>query len=301
MAPAAPKKSGALASLAPVTAGAATVAFVMYPVDVCRALVMANPGVGAGAAISGFLNTHGVAGFAKQGMLAELSRGTFSRLVKFWMQPIAHEAAFGMKQKDGTPITKGLAGMLATVPEVLTISPLENIKLAEQLDKDKRFNGMGSVASHLYKTRGSAGLYIGYSGMQMRQALWTGGFFASCDVITGAAQSVLGKGIFSDVVGGFGAGMFGVALNCWTDVTRTIIQKEAIANTFDPKAPVMTWANNLNPVEFVAKAGQIASERGFMSGLYAGVHVKALHLGGSGALLAVLMPRFKTWFGVESS
>mmetsp|Transcript_6335 Transcript_6335/g.15688 ORF Transcript_6335/g.15688 Transcript_6335/m.15688 type:complete len:300 (-) Transcript_6335:1139-2038(-) len=295
------KKSGALATLAPVTAGAATVAVTMYPVDVCRALVMSNPGVGAGEAISGFLKTHGVAGFAKQGMVAELTRGTFSRLVKFWVQPIAHENVFGMKQKDGNPLTKGLAGMLATVPEVVIISPIENIKLAEQLDKEKKFNGMGSVASHLYKTRGTAGLYIGYAGMQMRQALWTGGFFASCDVFAGAAQGVFGKGLLSDVCGGFGAGMFGVALNCWCDVTRTIIQKDAIAATFDPKGAVTTWGDNLSVPAFVGKAGQIASERGFMSGLYAGVHVKAVHLGGSGALLAVLMPRFKTWFGVESS
>lgn len=99
-------------------------------------------GVGAGEAISGFLKTHGVAGFAKQGMVAELTRGTFSRLVKFWVQPIAHENVFGMKQKDGNPLTKGLAGMLATVPEVVIISPIENIKLAEQLDKEKKFNGI---------------------------------------------------------------------------------------------------------------------------------------------------------------
>lgn len=45
----------------------------------------------------------------------------------------------------------------------------------------------------------------------------------------------------------------------------------------------------------------LPAEKGFMNGLYAGVHVKAVHLGGSGALLAVLMPRFKTWFGVENA
>lgn len=67
-----------------------------------------------------------------------------------------------MKQKDGNPFTKGLSGVLATIPEVLVISPLENIKLAEQLDKEKKFNGMASVAKHLQTTRGSAGFYIGY-------------------------------------------------------------------------------------------------------------------------------------------
>jgi len=36
--------------------------------------------------------------------------------------------------------------------------------------------------------------------------------------------------------------------------------------------------------------------KGF-TGLYSGVGPKMVHLGGSGAILAVLMPRFKTmWF-----
>ena len=52
--------------------------------------------------------------------------------------------------------------------------------------------------------------------------------------------------------------MFGVALNCWCDVTRTIIQKDAIAATFDPKGAVTTWGDNLSVPAFVGKAGQIA-------------------------------------------
>lgn len=105
--------------------------------------ILAPPGTSAGEAIGGFIKTNGMAGFVQKGMLAELTRGTFSRLVKFWVQPIAHEKVFGKKQKDGNPLTKALAGVLATVPEVLVISPLENIKLAEQLDKEKRFTGRG--------------------------------------------------------------------------------------------------------------------------------------------------------------
>ena len=34
-----------------------------------------------------------------------------------------------------------------------------------------------------------------------------------------------------------------------------------------------------------------------IGGLYAGVGVKMVHLGGSGAILAVLVPRFKTMWG----
>lgn len=61
--------------------------------------------------------------------------------------------------------------------------------------------------------------------------------------------------------GGFGAGMFGVVLNCWCDVTRTIIQKEAIQATFDPASKRVTWAENLNVFSFFAKAGQIAGRK----------------------------------------
>lgn len=96
------------------------------------------------------------------------------------------------------------------------------------------------------------------------------------------------------------SGMFGTMLNCWCDVTRTIIQKEQIANTFDPKKPKVTWADNFNAVGFVRQAAQISAEKGFMNGLYAGVHVKAVHLGGGGALLAFFMPRFKALFGVAN-
>lgn len=273
----------------------------MYPADVCRALVMSSPGTGAKEAVGGFIKNHGLAGFAKQGMVAEITRGTLSRAVKFFFHPIAHEAIFSKKVKDGNPFSKGIAGVFATIPEVLAISPIENIKLAEQLDKDKKFNGMGSVITHINKTRGFSGFYIGFSGMQMRQGLWTGGFFGICDWASACAAGVMGKGVGADIVGGFLAGMFGVGLNCWCDVTRTVIQKEAIQATFTHPEPSAGggWGANMNLPAFIAKAGEIAGKQGVMNGLYAGVHVKAVHLGGSGALLAVLMPRFKSMFGCE--
>ena len=51
---------------------------------------------------------------------------------------------------------------------------------------------------------------------------------------------------------------------------------------------------------FLAKAGEIAGQRGVINGLCAGFNVKAVYLGGSGALLAVLVPRTKTLFGVAN-
>jgi len=295
------KKQSAFAALPPVATAAVITATVMYPIDVVRALVMANPGVGPSEAVGGFIKNHGVAGFVKQGLGAEMLNRTVSRIIKFWMQPVCHQVAFGKSQKDGNAVTKGTAGILASVPEVICISPFENIKLAEQLDKDKKFKGMPSVVSHLVKTRGVSGLYIGYIGMQMRQALWTGGFFLSLDVFKGASTSVLGPGAMTDVAAGFGAGVFGTVLNCWTDVTRTVIQKEAVAATFDPSIPRPSALTYANPVTFISKAAEISAERGFIGGLYAGFGVKAIYLGGSGALLALLVPRCKTLFGVESN
>ncbi len=73
-----------MATLPPVTAAAAVVAAVMYPVDVVRALVMASPGLSPGQALSGFIQTHGYIGFLKQGLAAEMCRGTFSRMIKFY-------------------------------------------------------------------------------------------------------------------------------------------------------------------------------------------------------------------------
>lgn len=68
--------------------------------------------------------------------------------------------------------------------------------------------GMSSVAKHLQTTRGPAGFFIGWSGMQVRQGLWTGGFFGTCDVFNGIAQGAFGKGLASDVCGRGGATFF---------------------------------------------------------------------------------------------
>merc|ERR1711988_1900885 len=165
MATAGKRKSTAIDTLPPVCAGAFVTSIVMYPVDVVRAICMANPGTGAGAALSGFLKAHGVMGFVKQGLVAEVTRATISRGVKFFMFPIVHTGVYGVPDTKGTPISKGIAGGLATIPEVIAISPLENIKLAAQLDKEGKFKGSMDIMRHLVKSRGPiGGLYIGYLG-----------------------------------------------------------------------------------------------------------------------------------------
>lgn len=299
MANAGKRKSTALDTLPPVCGAAFVTSIVMYPVDVVRAICMSNPGTGAGAALSGFLQAHGVMGFVKQGLVAEVTRATISRGVKFFMFPICHNGLFGKPETQGNPLTKGLAGAVATIPEVIAISPLENIKLAAQLDKDGRFKGSMDVASHIMKTRGFNGLMTGYAGMQVRQCLWTGGFFMTLDLYKGIVMPVTGKGVVGDVVSGFVAGATGVALNCWTDVCRSIIQKQALADTFDASIPRPSALSPYNPGPFFGEAAKLYASKGF-GGLYAGVGPKMVHLGGGGAILAVLMPRFKTmWFDMN--
>ena len=300
------KEPSAMDTLPPVTAAAMTVALSMYPVDIMRALVMSQAsGQKAGVVelASNFYKTHGASGFIKQGLGAEMMRATMSRVIKFWLQPVTHKAIFGKKQSEGTSISKGIAGAAATLPEVLAISPFENVKLAQQLDKEKRFKGTGDVFSHLYRTRGLPGLYIGYFGMQIRQMLWTGGYFFSLDVFKKPSQNLCGKGtVAADTLAGFGAGVFGTVLNCWTDVVRTGIQKQAVAETFNtailrPTFGPAYMASGVTAV--VGTAASIYANRG-IAGLYAGFLVKSVYLGVSGALLAILMPRFKAWYGVGS-
>merc|ERR1740121_1708396 len=212
------------------------------------------------------------------------------------MFPVCHKALYGVPETKGTPVTKGLAGAAATVPEVFAISPLENIKLAAQLDKEGKFSGSADIAKHILKTRGFSGLMIGYAGMQVRQCLWTGGFFLTLDVYKGGIASVVSNKLAQDVLSGFAAGATGTALNCWTDVCRSVVQKKALADTFDPAIPRPAMLEPLNPGPFFGTASDIMAQRG-LTGLYSGVGPKMVHLGGSGAILAVLMPRFKTmWF-----
>merc|ERR1719450_280045 len=290
------RKATTLDTLPPICAGAVVTSIAMYPVDVVRAICMANPGTGAGEALKGFLEAHGVMGFVKQGLVAEVTRASISRAIKFFMQPIVHKSLYGKPETQGTPVSKGLAGAIGTVPEVIAISPLENIKLAAQLDKEGKFKGSADITRHIIKTRGFGGLMTGYAGMQVRQMLWTGGFFLSLDVYKGAVSSVVENKLAGDVLAGFAAGATGTALNCWTDVCRSVVQKKALADTFDPAIPRPSMMEPLNPGPFFGTASEIMASKG-ITGLYSGVGPKMVHLGGSGAILAVLMPRFKSmWF-----
>jgi len=291
------RKAAATDTLPPTFAGAAVMSVVMYPVDVVRALCMSQPGLGAGDALKGFLQQHGMIGFVKQGMAVEVFRSSMARGIKFWVQPIARKALIDRGYANNN-ITTGLSGAMATFPEVLAISGMENIKLAQQLDKEKKFNGAVDVAKHLLKTRGFVGgMYCGYFGMQVRQILFTGGTFLTIDMIKdGLRSGGLANPMAVDVVAGFFSGVVGVSLNCWTDVVRSVIQKKQIAATFDPSIPRPHILEPINPMSFFAETGSLMKAKG-IGGLYAGVGPKMVHLGLGISILFVLMPRFKTmWF-----
>lgn len=279
-----------------------TVAAVMYPVDVVRALCMANPGMSAGTAFRSFVDAHGLKGFITQGLGAELARGGTARTIKFWAWEPAHQLLYGKAVKEGTPMSKGLAGALGTFPEVIAISPLENMKLCAQLDKEGKFKGSADIAKHLIRTRGVVGgLYIGYLGMQFRQCLFTGGSFGTMGFFSDKVrQAGISNKLVADILGGFGSGIVGVILNCWAEVARTGIQKQVVADTFKPEVKAPPVTDIVNPMVLARATAKIASEKGVIGGLYAGFGPKCVHLGGTMAIVAVLLPRLNdAWFALN--
>jgi hypothetical protein len=68
-------------TLAPLTCAAATTAFVMYPVDVVRALKMASAGGKEAFSLTGFIKSHGVKGLASQGAMAEIVKSRYLNLL----------------------------------------------------------------------------------------------------------------------------------------------------------------------------------------------------------------------------
>merc|ERR1712007_327037 len=128
-------------------------------------------------------------------------------------------------------------------------------------------------------------------------------FFLTLDPCKGVVKNNIGiTGAPGDAIAGFFAGAFGVAINCWTDVSRSVLQKKAVADTFNPEIPKPSALGNLNPLPFFRQAGEIYGAKGIM-GLYSGVGPKMVHLGGGGAIISALLPPLtKMWYdkqGIE--
>ena len=93
------------------------------------------------------------------------------RVVQFFMFPIIHEGFFGRPPSKGDTKTKLVAGVVATLPSSVAITPLENAKIALQLDHQKKFNNsMGKAVKHLLR-RGVLAPYMGCQGVFTRSAL----------------------------------------------------------------------------------------------------------------------------------
>lgn len=164
-----------LDTLPPIATACAITAVAMYPVDVARALKMASATGPVKYTMGEFVKTHGIKGTLSQGVAPEVARATWMRVLKFFFFPITHEAMWGKPTSKGTPLEKGLAGAIAVIPEVATITTLELAKIGLQLDKEKKYsNSAVALIKDVWKRGGFVGSMAGWQGVQARQMLWTG-------------------------------------------------------------------------------------------------------------------------------
>lgn len=195
---------------------------------------------------------------------------------------------WGVPTSKGTPLQKGTAGAVAVIPEVLTITTLELAKIGLQLDKDKKYsNSITKLVKDVYARNGLAGCMVGWQGVQLRQSLWTGTYFATLDYFKKSSDKIVSSFIpekpkragLVDFLAGFFAGVAGAMANTPVDVIRTNIQKAALGP--NPPAGPVAMAVSLGPL--IKLGSEIVAAKG-VAGLYAGFAFKALHMGGSGAV-----------------
>jgi solute carrier family 25 2-oxodicarboxylate transporter 21 len=271
----------------------------MYPVDVCRALSMASAGSGEKFSVTKYYSQHGLQGFVTKGVMPELVKSTVMRVSKFFFFPIMTETMYGKAPKDCNVIQKGLAGAAATVPEILMIAPLEVAKIGIQLDFENKYkNNSVHFLKDLYNARGISACWSGWAGMQWRQSFWTGTYFATLSSWKKAVEPpLMDVGVpvsIANLISGFLAGFFATFPNAPGDVVRSVVQKKLF---LDPTRP----AYGISPggvLEHITVAREIVAVQG-LKGLYSGIGFKAIHLGGSGALMAMLIPIFAKMTGIE--
>lgn len=286
---------GGASDTVPILVSSFLTAGIMYPVDLMRALSMSSPGTPVVTLFSNFHRDFGVKGFFTQGLVPEVSRATWMRGLKFSLYPVIHQAVFKKPVKEGTPKTKAAAAAITAVPEVWSIMPLEVAKITLTMDRANRFkNSMPKAMAHIFKERGLSGLFTGYPGIQYRQMSWGVAYFTSIGTFRKHVNNVLTNNLHmdpssnnykltSDLLSGFAAGVFGACFNTPGDTIRSVVQKRILF-------PSEATANLPNTFFGVGK--EIINERGFTK-LWSGFGFKAMHLGGGGALMAVLVPVVK--------
>ncbi len=297
-----------LKKVLPILASAFCAAAIMYPLDLVRALQMANAGSGltTGQLLSNFHKAHGLKGFFTQGLAPELARSTWMRFIKFALFPAVHELMTGLPESKGNELTKAAVAIVSSIPEAISIMPLEISKIALQLDttnqfKNNMFNAMGKV----FKEQGLAGFTTGYFGVQYRQAAWSAGYFASIKFFEKQVKNIFQSAnngelvkrypnavkTASQLLSGFLAGVFGACFNTPGDTIRSTLQKKVLSQYGNPAA----LNHAMNSLSFLSVGKDIVKAKGF-SALYAGFQFKAFHLGGGGALMAFLIPFFQGVF-----
>jgi solute carrier family 25 2-oxodicarboxylate transporter 21 len=290
-----------------VTASFSTAA-VMYPFDLIKALRMASPGAdqSTSSLLRAFHRTYGARGFFTQGVAAEVARAGVMRCSKFWCFPLFFDAMYGRAPATGSAVERAIAGAACCIPEVLLIMPIEMAKVGLQLDAADRYGRSSRrVLFAVYRARGAAGLYTGFFGVQLRQSLWTAAYFGSLPTFERAfaycaPRTAERRPALAQLAAGFGAGVFGALVNVPPDVIRIHIQRDAL-NQIEREALVGAAAaprarvGFLGAAEFLRYGISIAHERGPRA-LWAGLSWKALHVGGSGALMAVFVPAADRFF-----
>ena len=285
-------------TLFPLTGAAVATATIMYPVDVMRALTMASAGSKEPFNIGKYYQKFGIKGFVSKGVLPEIAKSTVMRVSKFFFFPILCDNLHGKSPKECSPLQKGIAGALATVPEILLISPLEVAKIGMQLDVENKFNNNSrAFLKHMWDTKGIGGMYTGWAGMQWRQCWWTGTYFATLSwwksTVNPPLESLGLPQQVSTLISGFLAGFFATFPNAPGDVVRSVVQKKV----FTDPGRVAYGISPAGVMEHITVAGEIVKASG-VRGLYSGLGFKAMHLGGSGALMAVLIPAFSDMMGI---
>ena len=130
--------------------------------------------------------------------------------------------------------------------------------------------------------------------------MWTGTYFATLAswkrLIEPSIKDLGGGDKIASLTSGFLAGVFASIPNAPGDVVRSVVQKKLFENP-ERKAYGISFGG---VKEHIDVAKEIVSQKG-VRGLYAGFTFKALHLGGSGALMAFFIPIFSNMFGIKYS
>jgi len=290
----------------PIFAGSLCSSFAAYPIDILRCLRMstaADPKERFLVLVSRFRNHYSLFGFIRQGLFAEMLRTTCLRLSKFFIYPFAHQSITGQSPSKGTITTRIGAGVLASIPECLIVTPIEFAKLALQLNHGPLHHPILPfrrsaflAAKFLHQKQGISGLFTGYTALQYRHSAFCVAYFATLTPLENLIRRLskdtkLANTPIIPLVAGAFAGVVGALASTPGDVVRTNIQKAALWKEFDIESRVGS----------LKMASQIVKSRGLL-GLWYGVGFKIVHAGGSGAMIAVLTPIFQQALNsVESS